>query len=976
MFDFGNANEQQKEAIQSTKGPVLITAGPGTGKTFTLVKRIIYLIQEEGVKPEEILVATFTEKAAKELITRITNELDKINIMVNLNDMYVGTFHSICLRFIKEHLEYTRVKKNYRMLDQFDQQYMIFQHIYSFRNLPHFGELFQGNSGVWKLSGKIASIVNNLLEELVDIDEMLNDDDPEIIATAHILKHYQKLMDEENLIDFTSIQTEAFRLLKENPDILAEIQNQIKYIMVDEYQDTNYIQEQIVFLLSGDKKNICVVGDDDQGLYRFRGATIRNILEFPSHFTNGECKQVDLTINYRSEKEIIDFYNSWMTDIDSFSWDNYRFPKTITPGKIDYSTKTTVLKCSSDNDLNAWCENVYHFITTLKEKGVLTNYNQVAFLCKSVKNDKVIDLINYLEEHNVPVYSPRSELFFERNEIRELLGMLIMCFPNYYLRLKTNSFTMTSDQYLAFYQFYREKCIKPAMLLLQKNKELKKWYDGILRTHSSLTKNTDYAFTGLLYQLMQFEPFKSYLGIDLGSGVIDERAARNISILSSVLGKFEYLHRIDVFTSKNIVDSVEKFFNMYLKFLYDGGISEYEDDSEYAPSGCVSFLTIHQSKGMEFPIVMVDSLYERPTTKNNVLIEKIEAKYFQRDQFEPINEIKFFDFWRLYYTAFSRAQNLLVLTCNECGGSWKTPSTSFVGLYRTLKEWIDVDLSEVKLEEVKPVNLKQSYSFTSHIELYENCSLQYKFFKELGFTPVRVGATLFGTLVHETIEDVHRAAMRHEIDSITPENIRLWLDSNYSTLSKSEHAYLGEKQVDAAYSQVLHYVERMEKGTLPISILSSNNNNATNSLWDYIQDAEVDVSLVKPNYILKGTVDLIRGNGDTVEIVDFKSEKRPENLLQSPSAERYKRQLEVYAHLVEEKTGKKVSRMHIYYTGEEIAEPTVTFEKSKESIDTTIKSFDEVVAKIQNHEFTQESSSQKTCRECDMRYYCNKITKN
>ena len=120
MFDFGNANDGQKKAIQTTEGPVLITAGPGTGKTYTLVQRAIYLIQENGIKPEEILIATFTEKAAKELITRITNALDEKNIVANINEMYIGTFHSLCLRIIKENLEYTRLKKNYRTLDEFD----------------------------------------------------------------------------------------------------------------------------------------------------------------------------------------------------------------------------------------------------------------------------------------------------------------------------------------------------------------------------------------------------------------------------------------------------------------------------------------------------------------------------------------------------------------------------------------------------------------------------------------------------------------------------------------------------------------------------------------------------------------------------------------------------------------------------------------------------------------------------------------
>lgn len=969
-FDFGNANDQQKEAIQTTEGPLLIIAGPGTGKTYTLVQRIVYLIKEKNLKPDEIMVATFTEKAAKELVTRITNELDKLNIPLNLNDMYVGTFHSICLRIIKEHLEYTRVKKNYRMLDQFDQKYMIFQHINSFRSLPHYDDLFAHNVGSWKQADKIASYVSGLLEELVDTSKMAKDDDPEIVAIANIMDEYNRIMEEENLIDFTSIQTEAYRLLVDNPAILSEIRDQIKYIMVDEYQDTNYIQEQITFLIAGDKKNICVVGDDDQGLYRFRGATIRNILEFPKHFSEGECKQINLTVNYRSEKEIIDFYNNWMQETESFSWKNFRFPKQIVPGKKDYSTGTTVFKCSGEDDLDEWCGNVYHFITDLEKKGVVKDYNQVAFLCKSVKNEKVLSLIRYLEENNVPVYSPRSEMFFERKEVRELIGMLIMCFPNYFLRLKTDSFTITSDQYLEFYRFYRERCVKPAQKLMQENKELKSWYEEILKSHSSLTKNTDYAFTGLLYQLLQFEPFKSYIGVDVGSGVIDERAARNISIMSSVLGKYEYLHRIEVFSVQNIVRAAEMFFNMYLKFLYDGGITEYEDDSEYASSGCVSFMTIHQSKGMEFPIVMVDSLYERPTARNEGLNGKVEGKYFQRPPFEDYKDVKYFDFWRLYYTAFSRAQNLLVLTCNECGGGWKTPSKAFEKCYKKLKDYEDVDLSNVVLEEVKPVNLKQTFSFTSHIELYETCSLQYKFFKELGFTQVRVGATLFGTLVHETIEDVHRAAMRHEESTITPENIRQWLDTNYSTLSKSEHSYLGAQQVDAAYNQVLRYVERIENG---VGLIPGGEGGQ--SLWSHIQDAEVDVSLVKPDYILKGTVDLIRGNGETVEIVDFKSEKKPENLLESDSLSRYKRQLEVYAHLVEEKTGKKVSRMHLYYTGEEKSEPTVTFEKSKEAIDTTIKEFDKVVAKIQKHEFSKESDNKKTCRECDMRYYCGKVGK-
>lgn len=951
-FNFGNTNNEQKEAIKNTEGPLLIIAGPGTGKTFTLVKRAVYLIVEKKIQPQNIMLATFTEKSAKEIVTRISNEL----LSLGINEMYVGTFHSICLRIIKESLEFTRLKKNYKLLDQFEQQYIIFQNIYRFRKIPNYDLIFNGINGVWRQSRKLAYYINVILEELVDSKSLLNDPNENIVALGMAVKMYKDILEEENMLDFSGIQVEALKLLEDNPEILNKLKGKIQYIMVDEYQDTNYVQEQFIFTIMNDKDNICVVGDDDQGLYRFRGATIRNILEFPKKFEENRCRKIKLIVNYRSDEGIINFYNKWMRETTGrgfdFEWNNFRFDKDIVSGKEKHVNSSSVIKVSGEEFEDEWYKEILNFIIKLRQSGKVTNLNQIAFLFRSVKGDRVVKLANFLEENDINVYSPRSDMFFKREEIKLIIGAIMITFSQYVQKLNESSFTFMSEDLSNYYI----ECIQYLFKYVNdtKNTKLKEWIKFRALDHSSLTKNTDYGFSGLVYQLFQFEPFKTFLSIDLNSGVVDTRPAYNLSNLSNMVVKYEYLHRLDVLTSSNIEKHTERFFNMYLRFLFDGGISEFEDESEYAPSGCVSFLTIHQSKGMEFPIVFVGSLNSTPRVDKDDIIDILENKYYNRKPFEPIELIKYFDFWRVYYTAFSRAQNLLILTAKEKNGRGHEPSKYFENLYSKVPYYDDdeFNLGEFHFEKVKSVNIKHSYSFTSHIALFENCSLQYKFYKELGFTPVRVGATLFGSLVHQTIEDVHRAALRDEVHLINDENIEKWFNNNYNSLIKKERSYLGEGQKKAALNQVIKYVKKQEEN------------------WDKIQNAEVEVSLVKKEYILEGTVDLIKGEGDTVEIVDFKSEKKPDIFKHRDRIERYRKQLEVYAHIVEERTGQKISKLHLYYTGELDGVPTITFPKKKESIDNTIKEFDKIVDKIQKKHFTEKSQSEFLCLNCDMRFYC------
>ena len=179
-----------------------------------------------------------------------------------------------------------------------------------------------------------------------------------------------------------------------------------------------------------------------------------------------------------------------------------------------------------------------------------------------------------------------------------------------------------------------------------------------------------------------------------------------------------------------------------------------------------------------------------------------------------------------------------------------------------------------------------------------------------------------------------------------------WFASNYVSLTKTEHTYLAGPQREAALKQVLRYVERQHGD------------------WSAIQQAEVDVSLVKPDYIIEGKVDLIRGEGDTVEIVDFKAERKPDMEKMRDRLERYRRQLHIYAHLVEERTGRKVSKMHLYYTGEDGSVPTITYPYTKSAAEGTLASFDDTVHKIMKKDFRHCADDPKVCAGCDFRFYC------
>ena len=942
------------EIINHVDGPLLVIAGPGAGKTMAIVERVVHLIGTCGVTPESIFVSTFTEKAAKELLTRISRRLMEEGLKVSPNEMYIGTMHSLFLRILKDYSEFTRLKKNYKTFDDFDQSYTVYRRMHQFREIENFGLVAKAQSN-WTNAGTLCGYLNKVREEAIDPETLLSAPEPEVKALGEAYKLYCEILEGENAIDFSAIQSEMLSLVESHPDVLAEIRSKIKYLIVDEYQDTNTIQERILLKLAGPAANICVVGDEDQSIYRFRGASVRNILQFADNFPAGACKTVVLDTNFRSHKDIVSFYNRWMNGCE---WKDgkkrFRYDKTISPqpGKA-FDDCPGVVRVTGE-DVDGWCDNVKAFIDSLVAKKVVTDLNQIAFLFHSVKNKDVVRLVEYLETHGTPVFSPRSAQFFQRDAVRLMIGLLFFLFPQ--ARQLPADMEEHQPETAAYYRTCMQFLADTIKGDSKRHASLLAWAKRKAATHKVLSRATDYTFLTLFYKALKFPMFADYLAVDHDGTPKTSRDAFNLALISQLLSKFEFIYSINVLNPKWLEDNLKHLFCQFLHFLYRGGLEEFEDYEEPIPSGCVSVMTIHQSKGLEFPVTVVGSLAKTPRKDWTDLDAILELKYFARLPFEPLERTKFFDFWREYYVAFSRAQNLLVLTGARPKGKhdlgkvideftdgvpdWKSPAFTADNLH---------------LAKIKPPSIKNAYAFTSDILLYENCPLQYMAYRYLGFAPHRQAATMFGSLVHQTIEDVHKSFLRGE--TFDEERINGWFNLNYASLSLAMKAYLDPNRKNAALEQVKRYVER------------------NRAAFNNILAAEYDVSIPTEGFILHGVIDLLRGDGDTVEIVDFKTDKKPDvnNREDMARVANYRRQLEVYSRIVEEKFGRRVSKMHLYYTRVEGESPYVTWDFNPERVEGTLRKFGETVGRIESHRFSNKGvvKCARLCDGCDMRFYCN-----
>lgn len=837
IHDF-HPNEGQREAIFSQDEPLFIIAGPGSGKTKVLLWRTVNLLVFHDVLPEDIFLSTFTEKASKQLkegLQAILGTVTNLNQKpYDISKMYVGTLHSLCQRIIADRrfiADRSRVRLP-SLMDEMDQYFLVNSSYFwkAIRELllveddenfrmdlkNYFGNR---SSSRHDCTQSLRGIFNRFSEENLSPEKVcekaIQSNDEILLKIANIYKWYLQELFNKNQLDFSLLQQRALDVLVKSDHTSFEF----KHVIIDEFQDTNRIQELLIFQLAKGHKNVCVVGDDDQALYRFRGATVENFVQFPERcnfYLQRVPKKIKLSINYRSRRQIVKTYTSFMEQIDWSRKDNsgyYRLhDKAI---QANDHTSDLAVVTSTPAPYEEVAKEIAELVKSLIDEKKVEDPNQIAFLFPALRNNtKVKTMKRMLEQLGLKVYAPRSGRFLDVEEAKLMFGLFLQiigkpeqgeysgayleyhnwlkaameeakelmqkderlmhfvevkkeelrtCADNYIRLLDTiNSMSWTlNDSYKP--KVHKAFLIKTPGLSPQIKKGLgsqvmdrlaeermKEGKPFSLQYMINRATSVDWSLLDLFYRLCGFSSF-SYMFKIAESGK-DEGPICNLSMISDYLARYMEQTR-SIITGFSLLEGrlINDFFGRYVYGLFRLEETEYENGETSFPKGRIPFLTIHQSKGLEFPYVVVGSIEKNMRIQKN---EEIIRKIVDLDV-EPLERVPEFDAMRLFYVALSRAEKMLIMA-RPTGRGTKT-NKAFKSLFEEMefKTIPQMAIQGMPAITMKVDELPKLYSYTADYLLYQKCPRNYMAFKKYEFVPSRSQTMFFGNLVHKTIEDIH-----------------------------------------------------------------------------------------------------------------------------------------------------------------------------------------------------------------------------
>ena len=566
-------NERQKEAGLATEGPVLVLAGAGSGKTTVLVNRIAYMISEKHIRPWNILAITFTNKAAREMKDRIERLLGD-----TAKDMWIGTFHSVCVRILRSCIDLLGYSRDFVIYDTADTKTVMKECL---RELDIDEKSFPVRN--------VLSIISNAKNDLMDAATFENvyKSDYRMSIIAKIYYRYQTKLRKNNAVDFDDIILNTVKILSENPDVLSKYQDKFQYILVDEYQDTNNSQYLLINLLAQANRNLCVVGDDDQSIYKFRGANIGNILNFEDDYS--DVQKITLDQNYRSTQNILDAANSVISN------NKGRMGKSLWTSNGD-GNKVFVYTGTNEYDEARYIARQIkkHF----DEQG---SFSDCAILYRTNAQSRVIE--EMLMRESVPYKVLSGLRFYDRKEIKDIIA---------YLRVVYNP---NDDVSLA--RIINEPKRKIGNATLEKARNIAREKETSL--YDVISHADDYPeFKTAIKKLLGFSEIIQSLIKLKDTVTIEELTGR---ILNDT-GYMPALVMEDTTESKTRIENLGEFISVITEFEKNeetgntlgeflenislvSDIDGYDENEDSAV-----LMTIHSAKGLEFPIVFLSGLEE------------------------------------------------------------------------------------------------------------------------------------------------------------------------------------------------------------------------------------------------------------------------------------------------------------------------------------------------------------------------------
>lgn len=770
-------NEQQKKAICFGEGPLLIIAGAGTGKTTVVTQRISHLITEKKVKPSEILALTFTEKASREMEERVDRSLP-----YGVTQLWISTFHAFCDRILKAEGIHLGINPGYRVMSEAEAIQFFRSHLFSF-SLSYFRPLGNPN----KFISGILTHINRLKDEditytdyqqWIEKEYFLKDTcSPEqVLETekykelAAVYEQYEKAKMKEGFFDYADLITQTLLLFRKRPNVLKQYQEQFKYILIDEFQDTNYAQNELAVLLAGKRKNITVVGDDDQSIYRWRGAAIANIIQFRSRFPQTEV--VVLTKNYRSTKEILDRSYDLITQNNPDRLEVVEHvEKKLESSRGVHGEKVQVLLADRvENEAEA----VVKEIEKRKREAQTQIHTWKDFAILVRANAHADPFIRALARKGIPYQFLGPGQLFRQSEVKDLISYLKLL-ANYddsvaaYRVFSLDIFAISARDIatcMAFAKKYGLSFLEVAEIIAEKRQKpqaasipnvssdgKEKILHVILLIHKHLALIKKETAGQILYYfltdtglLKQFTLYKT---------LSEERQAANIAKFFDKLKSYEADHEdASVFA---VVDWIDLAMSL--------GESPLASNNDWSETDAVNILTIHSAKGLEFPVVFLVNLVSArfPTTEKK---EQIPLPDRIIKEVLPSGDFHMQEERRLFYVGMTRARDVLYLTAAKYYGEGKREKK----LSPFISEAVgDIPYTHIENEEgigqlsllswekqdlQKEKSVKQDISYLSYSQLssYETCPLQYRYRYMLKIPVPPSAALSFGDTVHKTLQ--------------------------------------------------------------------------------------------------------------------------------------------------------------------------------------------------------------------------------